>query len=168
MRRRPAFTLFELLLVLSLLILMASLGLPAIGSWIERTQIDRATGVVVQFASEAKRRAIEDGEAWSIRYSASGSKLHLARSSSGASGVSKANARIAGRTTSQFSDQDEKTLGRDIVVQFSHIGTQIKLGELQVSPLGAITPASISIFHSDRLVQSLVTERLTGDIRRVR
>ena len=66
MNRRSGFSLFELLLVLSLLAALASLTIPAIGSFATRRKRQELKDAVYQSLAQSRLAAIENGrpQAW--------------------------------------------------------------------------------------------------------
>ncbi len=68
---RPAFTLFELLLVVALLTVLTAVAVPSISAMMNRQQFLEITGQVEQFLTNVRRSAVMSGDAHWVRYSSS-------------------------------------------------------------------------------------------------
>lgn len=158
MRARLAFTMFELLMVLAVLSVLVGVALPSIQSWLHRAKIDHAGTTLVQLASEARRRAIEDGEVWTIRYASNESRLLL----------TQVNETLSGAAGKRHSPIDERKLNQEMRMEFLDAKSKSQLNDIRVSPLGAISPVEVRIFYRNMLVGSYVSDRLTGEIREKR
>lgn len=63
---RHGFTLLEVMLTLSLLLVLASATLPAISGWQARIPLDHATAQVQQICQQARTSAILTGTTWTV------------------------------------------------------------------------------------------------------
>lgn len=72
---RAAFTLLELLVVTTLLVVLASIVVPSVTGMGRRGVLMTVSGDVLRFISDSRRNAIDAGERRWIRYEASGSTL---------------------------------------------------------------------------------------------
>lgn len=68
---RPAFTLFELLLVVALMTVLTAVAVPSISAMMRRQQFLDITGQVEQFLTNVRRSAVMTGDAHWVRYSSS-------------------------------------------------------------------------------------------------
>lgn len=157
MSKRAGFSLFELLMVLALLAVLAGLALQGARVWTERTKIDRANGAVVELVSEARRRAVNDGSAWVIQYSNQTQKLTL----------KPERPSIHNSPSKKAELEEERLLDENIQIEFLSEKSGKSLKSIRVTPLGSITPADIRVLRGGILQQAFRTERLTGNLRRV-
>jgi prepilin-type N-terminal cleavage/methylation domain-containing protein len=156
MRNRFGFTMFELLMVLAVLAVMVGAALPSIQTWILRAKIDHAGTALIQLASEAKRRAVESGETWAIRYVPGQACLQISSCQDSSSILKKSD---RGAT-------NQRNLHEALTMEFLDSSSRSRIDCIQVSPVGAISPVEVQIFNRDSLVDAFVSDRLTGDIRR--
>jgi len=76
-RSKKGMTLFEILLVLILLVVMASLAKPALESTLASFRLQRGTDQVLADWAKTRTRAIQDGQAYQFRFSKNSSKYRI-------------------------------------------------------------------------------------------
>ena len=162
MSERKGFSLLELLMVLSLLTLLASVALPVLSSWQARIEVDRANSALINSTSDAKLRAVREGIAWTIRTSKSPECLEVLP-------ALEPNKRDTNkRATSSRLEMDRFPLPKSIAFQFYQLETNEQLDFLTVSSNGNLIPARIWLLQDGKPVLSYECERLTGSLRRSR
>lgn len=77
--RRPGFSLFELLVVVCLMVLLAGIALPALTTWLDRQQLDQSVGAFMITLNNAVAQAGLEGEAWTLELELSGSRYRTFR-----------------------------------------------------------------------------------------
>ncbi len=158
MPARSAFTLFELLVVLALICLFASIGLPAINTWRKRIEIDRAQSALIGTVGAAKRRAVHGGESCRIQSEVNPSCLTI-------SPVQEEPARSLGRRANAI---DVHNLPSSIRIEIYKTKEKKEKTLLYVSSQGILSPAIIFMEHDGKLVNTYEIERLTGEMRRLK
>ncbi|NOY28616.1 MAG: hypothetical protein GXP28_00135 [Planctomycetes bacterium] len=76
-RSKKGLTLFEILLVLILLVVMASLAKPALESTLASFRLQRGTDQVLADWAKTRSRAIQDGKVYQFRFSKNSSKYRV-------------------------------------------------------------------------------------------
>ena len=158
MRRnlRNAFSLFELLLVLALLAVLTSVAVPSLQAWQSRIEVDRANGAIVEMISEARRRAVREGDSWVIRIEKQPHSLTLMNHSA-----------IYWQSTEDIG-HDRRVLSKTIQIEFFKRRDEERLDSLIVNSQGKITPGRIWVSQNGRRVQGYEIDRLTGGIHRIK
>lgn len=153
MSRRVGFTLFELLLVLALLSLLAGVTLPALASWRDRIALDRATHNLVHAVQTAKRRSLESGEERVIFFRSVERSLVVGPTVNDF------------RPNQQLRDYETFSLDEGLTVEFRTDGGS-RLDALKIRPLGKLPLATIRITDPTGQAQRTYhIDRLTGTLR---
>ena len=77
-RRRTALTLFEVLLVLALLVVIAAVSIPLVGNSLARARLDNSGELVRSAWGKARLAAMQAGEPYVFRYEPKGSRYQIA------------------------------------------------------------------------------------------
>lgn len=156
--RRSAFSLFELLLALALLAVLASITVPAVRSWQSRIEFDRANGALIELIAEARRRAVREGNSWNVRIVKAPASLTLEPLFVSA---------VKPRPNRSSSD-DTRFLPNSIQIEFLRMRTDQKLDALLVNSHGKVAPGRIWISQDGIRVRAYEIDRLTGGIRQAK
>lgn len=109
-RRRKAFTLLELMLVISILVVMAALATPSIQRTFSRQALQKGADRVRVSMGQARVRAIRTGEEHALFYSPRGSWFNVAPFSAFAE-----QKRLAGRRLQQVSEGTVSNFEEDLL-----------------------------------------------------
>jgi prepilin-type N-terminal cleavage/methylation domain-containing protein len=76
--RRPGFTLFELIVVMALLLLLAAIVIPSLGAFRGDTRQRAASDIIRGELAVARARAMEEGKPYRVALSSDGSRIRRA------------------------------------------------------------------------------------------
>ncbi len=160
-RQHNAFTVFELVVVLALLVSALAFSLPAVSNWQRRSEMNRAESALMQMI--VTRNATQFNRYALASWFQTGNRIVC----SCINGIrSKVGARLASSMTPHFGNQS-LDISRESIFASAYRNRRNGWSYRAVSPVGTISEATVRITHRVGWSSTWITHRLAGDIRAV-
>ena len=159
-RRRSAFTLVEVLLVLSVLVAATAIVLPDALAWQSRWELRDATRSLQTALQSVRTRAIESGETHVLRFELNGTRYSIQAESGGSSPASMSRNAISGRE-----DRGDWEDALPLCCRFAGASREIATHQANAArfhPDGTADATRILVADDSENVLVLQIDRLTG------